>query len=197
MDVILLERVEKLGTIGDVVKVKDGFARNYLLPNKKALRANEANRKVFEANRARIESDNANRRTDAEKEAKSFNNVSVTIIRQASNTGQLYGSVAVRDIVEALVADAHKVGKSQVVLDRPIKAIGVYEVKVALHPEVAVAVKVNVARSPEEAELQASGVDVTAQMFEEGRDQGGFTEDYDPTAEPGATAEAQPEAEQA
>ncbi len=197
MDVILLERVEKLGTIGDVVKVKDGFARNYLLPNKKALRANEANRKVFEANRARIESDNANRRTDAEKEAKSFNNVSVTIIRQASNTGQLYGSVAVRDIVEALVADAHKVGKSQVVLDRPIKAIGVYEVKVALHPEVAVAVKVNVARSPEEAELQASGVDVTAQMFEEGRDQGGFTEDYDPNAEPGATAEAQPEAEQA
>ena len=197
MDVILLERIEKLGTIGDVVKVKDGFARNYLLPNKKALRANDANRKVFEANRARIEAENANRRVDAEKEAKGFNNVSVTIIRQASNTGQLYGSVAVRDIIEALVADKHKVAKSQVVLDRPIKAIGVYEVKVALHPEVAVAVKVNVARSPEEAELQASGVDVTAQMFEEGRDQGGFTEDYDPNAEPGATAEAQPEAEQA
>ncbi|MBN8846932.1 MULTISPECIES: 50S ribosomal protein L9 [unclassified Sphingomonas] len=198
MDVILLERIEKLGTIGDVVKVKDGFARNYLLPNKKALRANDANRKVFEANRARIEAENANRRVDAEKEAKGFNNVSVTIIRQASNTGQLYGSVAVRDIIEALVADKHKVAKSQVVLDRPIKAIGVYDVKVALHPEVAVSVKVNVARSPEEAELQASGVDVTAQMFEEGRDQGGFTEDYDPNAEPGATAEAQPEeAEQA
>ncbi|QKS00184.1 50S ribosomal protein L9 [Sphingomonas sp. CL5.1] len=198
MDVILLERIEKLGTIGDVVKVKDGFARNYLLPNKKALRANEANRKVFEANRARIEAENANRRVDAEKEAKGFNNVAVTIIRQASNTGQLYGSVAVRDIVEALVADKHKVAKSQVVLDRPIKAIGVYEVKVALHPEVAVSVKVNVARSPEEAELQASGVDVTAQMFEEGRDQGGFTENYDPNAEPGATAEVQPEeAEQA
>ncbi len=198
MDVILLERIEKLGTIGDVVKVKDGFARNYLLPNKKALRANDANRKVFEANRARIEAENANRRVDAEKEAKGFNNVSVTIIRQASNTGQLYGSVAVRDIIEALVADKHKVAKSRVVLDRPIKAIGVYDVKVALHPEVAVSVKVNVARSPEEAELQASGVDVTAQMFEEGRDQGGFTEDYDPNAEPGATAEAQPEeAEQA
>ena len=198
MDVILLERIEKLGTIGDVVKVKDGFARNYLLPNKKALRANDANRKVFEANRARIEAENANRRVDAEKEAKGFNNVSVTIIRQASNTGQLYGSVAVRDIIEALVADKHKVAKSQVVLDRPIKAIGVYDVKVALHPEVAVSVKVNVARSPEEAELQASGVDITAQMFEEGRDQGGFTEDYDPNAEPGATAEAQPEeAEQA
>ncbi len=195
MDVILLERIEKLGTIGDVVKVKDGFARNYLLPNKKALRANEANRKVFEANRARIEAENANRRVDAEKEAKGFNDVSVTIIRQASNTGQLYGSVAVRDIVEALVADGHKVSKSQIVLDRPIKAIGVSDVKVALHPEVSVTVKVNVARSPEEAELQASGVDVTAQMFEEGRDQGGFTEDYDPNAEPGATAEAQPEAE--
>jgi len=198
MDVILLERVEKLGSIGDVVKVKDGFARNYLLPNKKALRANEANRKVFEANRARIEADNANRRVEAEKEAKGFGDVTVTIIRQASNTGQLYGSVAVRDIVEALVADSHKIAKSQIVLDRPIKAIGVYEVKVALHPEVAVTVKVNVARSPEEAELQASGVDVAAQMFEEGRDQGGFTEDYDPNAEPGATAEVQPEeAEQA
>lgn len=197
MDVILLERVEKLGSIGDVVKVKDGFARNFLLPNKKAMRANEANRKVFEANRARIEADNANRRTDAEKEAKGFHDVTVTIIRQASNTGQLYGSVAVRDIVEGLLADNHKIGKSQVVLDRPIKAIGLYEVKVALHPEVSVTVKVNVARSPEEAELQASGVDVAAQMFEEGRDQGGFTEDYDPNAEPGATAEAQPEEEQA
>ena len=99
MDVILLERVEKLGAIGDVVKVKDGFARNYLLPNKKALRANEANRKVFEANRARIESENANRRGEAEKEAKSFKDAQVTIIRQASNVGQLCGSVAVRDLV--------------------------------------------------------------------------------------------------
>jgi large subunit ribosomal protein L9 len=191
MDVILLERVEKLGAIGDVVKVKDGFARNYLLPNKKALRANEANRKVFEANRARIESDNASRRSDAEKEAGSFKDAQITLIRQASNTGQLYGSVAVRDLVEALVADGHKVTKSQVVLDRPIKAIGLTEVKVALHPEVSVTVKVNVARSPEEAEMQAQGVDIMAQVFEEGRDQGGFTEDYDPNAEPGATAEAQ------
>ena len=192
MDVILLERVEKLGHIGDVVKVKDGFARNYLLPNKKALRANEANRKVFEANRARIESDNAARRGEAEKEAGNFNDVSITLIRQASNTGQLYGSVAVRDLVEALVADGHKVGKSQVVLDRPIKAIGVYEVRVQLHPEVSVAVKVNVARSPEEAEMQSQGVDVMAAMFE--KDETGFVEDYDPNAEPGATAEAQAEA---
>ncbi|SOB87075.1 LSU ribosomal protein L9P [Sphingomonas guangdongensis] len=187
MDVILLERVEKLGAIGDVVKVKDGFARNYLLPRKKALRANEANKKVFEANRARIESENANRRGEAEKEAGSFKDAQVTLIRQASNTGQLYGSVAVRDLVEALVADGHKVTKSQVVLDRPIKAIGVYEVRVALHPEVAVTVKVNVARSPEEAELQSQGVDVMAAMFE--KDEAGFTEDYDPNAEPGATAE--------
>ena len=190
MDVILLERVEKLGAIGDVVKVKDGFARNYLLPNKKALRANEANRKVFEANRSRIEADNASRRGDAEKEAKNFDGVAITLIRQSSNTGQLYGSVAVRDLVEALEADGHKVAKSAVVLAKPIKAIGVYDVKVQLHPEVAVTVKVNVARSPEEAEMQSKGVDVMAQMFEEGREVTGFTEDYDPNAEPGATAEA-------
>ena len=188
MDVILLERVEKLGAIGDVVTVKDGFARNFLLPRKKALRANEANRRVFESNRARIESDNANRRGEAEKEAVGFKDASVTLIRQASNTGQLYGSVAVRDLVDALVADGHKVAKSAIVLDRPIKAIGVYDVRVALHPEVSVTVKVNVARSPEEAAMQSEGVDVMASMFE--RDEAGFTEDYDPNAEPGATADA-------
>ncbi len=187
MDVILLERVEKLGAIGDVVKVKDGFARNFLLPNKKAMRANEANRKVFESNRARIEADNANRRGEAEKDAASFKDATVTLIRQASNTGQLYGSVAVRDLIEALLADGHKVARSQVVLDKPIKAIGLYDVKVALHPEVSVTVKVNVARSPEEAEMQASGVDVMEALFE--KDEAGFVEDYDPNAEPGATAE--------
>ncbi|AJP71400.1 50S ribosomal protein L9 [Sphingomonas hengshuiensis] len=189
MEVILLERVEKLGAIGDVVKVKDGFARNFLLPNKKALRSNAANRKVFEANRARIESDNAARRSVAEKDADSFKDAAVTLIRQASNTGQLYGSVAARDLVDALVADGHKVTKAQVVLDRPIKAIGVYEVRVALHPEVSVTVKVNVARSPEEAEMQSQGVDVMSAMFE--KDEAGFIEDYDPNAEPGATAEVQ------
>jgi len=167
MEVILLERVEKLGAIGDVVKVKNGFARNYLLPNKKALRANDSNRKLFEANRARIEEDNATRRADAEKGSKSVDGKTVQLIRQASNTGQLYGSVSARDIVEALEAVGAKVTKSQVVLDRPIKAIGVHEVKVALHPEVSVTVKVNVARSPEEADLQAQGVDVLQQMFEE------------------------------
>jgi len=170
------------------VKVKDGFARNYLLPRKKALRANDANRKLFETNRARIEEENATRRTDAEKAAKGVDGKSVQLIRQASNTGQLYGSVSARDIVEALEADGAHVTKSQVVLDRPIKAIGMHEVKVALHPEVSVTVKVNVARSPEEADLQAQGVDVMAQMFE--RDTTAFTEQYDASAEPGVPAEA-------
>ena len=187
MEIILLERVEKLGAIGDVVKVKDGFARNYLLPRKKALRANESNRKLFEANRARLEEENANRRSDAEKSSKSVEGKTVQLIRQASNTGQLYGSVSARDIVDALDVAGAKVSKSQVVLDRPIKSIGVHEVKIALHPEVQVSVKVNVARSPEEADLQAQGVDVMAQMFE--RDAAAFTEAYDPSAEPGATAE--------
>jgi large subunit ribosomal protein L9 len=183
MEVILLERVEKLGQIGDIVNVKTGFARNYLLPNKKALRANEANKKVFEANRAKIESDNADRRAEAETASKGVEGKSVQLIRQASNVGALYGSVSARDIVEALEAEGAKVSKSQVVLDRPIKAIGVHEVKIALHPEVAVTVKVNVARSPEEAELQAQGVDVMASMFE--REEAGFTEEFDPNAEPG------------
>ena len=140
MDVILLERVEKLGAIGDVVKVKDGFARNFLLPNKKAMRANEANRKVFETNRARIESDNANRRGEAEKDAgQSFKDATLTLIRQASNTGQLYGSVAVRDLIEALVADGHKVDAQP---GRPRQADqgdrAFTRSKSRLHPEVSV-----------------------------------------------------------
>ncbi len=196
MEVILLERVEKLGAIGDVVKVKNGFARNYLLPNKKALRANEANRKLFEANRARIEEENANRRSDAEKDAKGVDGKTVQLIRQASNTGQLYGSVSARDIVDALEGVGATVSKSQVVLDRPIKAIGVHDIKISLHPEVAVTVKVNVARSPEEADLQAQGVDVLAQMFE--RDAApAAAENLAPPGETGETtdadAEAQPE----
>jgi large subunit ribosomal protein L9 len=187
MEVILLERVEKLGQIGDIVSVKNGFARNYLLPNKKALRANEANKKVFEANRAKIEADNASKRSDAETASKGIEGKTVQLIRQASNTGQLYGSVSARDIVEALEADGAKVSKSQVVLNRAIKAIGMHEVKVALHPEVSVTVKVNVARSPEEAELQAQGVDVMASMFE--REEAGFTEEFVEGAEPGTIPE--------
>ena len=170
MDVILLERIEKLGTIGDVVTVKDGYARNFLLPNKKALRANEANRKVFEANRSKIEADNASRRADAEKHSENVEGKSVILIRASSNAGQLYGSVSVRDIVDALNADGANITKSMIVLERPIKTIGVFDVKVALHPEVAVNVKVNVARSPDEAEQQAQGVDVIAAMFEDDAD---------------------------
>ncbi len=200
MEVILLERVEKLGQIGDIVNVKNGFARNYLLPNKKALRANEANKKVFEANRAKIEADNATKRVDAEQASKGVEGKTVQLIRQASNVGALYGSVSARDIVEALEGQGAKVTKSHVVLDRPIKAIGMHEVKIALHPEVSVTVKVNVARSPEEAELQAQGIDVMASMFE--REEAGFTEEFVAGAEPGeipeeaaAEAPATPEGE--
>jgi large subunit ribosomal protein L9 len=200
MEVILLERIEKLGAIGDVVKVKNGYARNFLLPNGKALRANESNRKVFESNRERIESTNAERRTAAEAESKNIDGITVQLIRQASNTGQLYGSVSARDLSELLDAEGHKVAKNQIILDRPIKSIGLQDVRIALHPEVSVTIKVNVARSPEEAELQAQGVDVMADMFE--KDSAGFTEDYDPNAEPGeiptdapAAAEAPAEAE--
>lgn len=183
MDVILLERVEKLGNIGDVVNVKPGFARNFLLPRNKALRASEANKKRFEANRAHIEAENAGRRDVAIEESKAIDGKSIILIRQASNTGQLYGSVATRDLAEALTADGAHVARNQVILDKPIKALGVHTVKISLHPEVSVTVTVNIARSPEEAELQAKGVNVSADMFE--RDGAGFTEAFDPNAEPG------------
>ena len=193
MEVILLERIEKLGAIGDVVTVKNGFARNFLLPNGKALRANESNRKVFESNRERIEATNAERRAAAETDSKGIDGITVQLIRQASNTGQLYGSVSARDLSELLEAEGHKVAKNQIVLDRPIKSIGLQDVRIALHPEVSVTIKVNVARSPEEAELQAQGVDVMADMFE--KDSAGFTEEYDPNAEPGEIAAEAPAAE--
>ena len=186
MEVILLERIAKLGQMGDVVRVKDGFARNFLLPKGKALRASEANRSRFETMKIDLEARNLQQRGEAEKVAEKLNGQSFTVLRQAAEGGQLYGSVAVRDLVEALVAEKHKVNKSQIILDRPIKAIGVYEVRVALHPEVAVTVKVNVARSPEEADMQAQGVDVMAAMFE--KDDAGFIETYYPNAEPGEIA---------
>src|ERR1700752_2843359 len=127
MEVILLERIEKLGTIGDVVKVKNGYARNFLLPRGKALRANESNRKVFEANREKIEAQNAERRSAAEKDAGKVDGAKIQLIRQASNVGHLYGSVSARDLAEALEGVGHKVAKNQIVLDRPIKEIGVHE----------------------------------------------------------------------
>ena len=194
MEVILLERIEKLGSIGDVVTVKNGFARNFLLPNGKALRANDSNRKVFEANREKIEATNAERRSAAETDSKKIDGAKIQLIRQASNAGQLYGSVSARDLAEALEAQGHKVAKHQIVLDKPIKAIGVQDVKIALHPEVSVMISVNVARSPEEAELQAQGKDVMAEMFE--KDVAGFLEERDESLEPGEIA-AEPQAEDA
>ena len=186
MNIILLERVENLGGIGDVVSVRDGYARNYLLPQKKALRANEANKHVFEANRERLEKENAERRTDAEKEGQKVDGAEVVLIRASSNSGQLYGSVNVRDIAQALQDQGHKVDKRQVIMGSPIKTIGLHEVTLALHPEVRVTVKANVARSDDEAELQRQGVDVLGQAAEEDRAESeGFTEPVDTTLEPG------------
>ena len=190
MDIILLERIEKLGAIGDVVTVKDGYARNFLLPNKKALRANDKNKKVFEANRERLEKENAEKRTEAETQGQAVEGTEIVLIRASSNSGQLYGSVSVRDIAEKLVEKGHNINKSQVILEHPIKSIGMTQVRIALHPEVHVFVKANVARSDDEAELQSQGVDVMAQMFDDDHaDSDGFTEAKDPNAEPGEIPE--------
>ena len=169
MDIILLERVENLGSIGDVVTVKNGYARNFLLPNKKALRANEANKKVFEANRQQIEADNETKRKEAEAASGGIDGKQIVLIRASSASGQLYGSVSVRDIVEALNADGKSavVEKSMVILEKPIKTLGVFDVRIRLHPEVNVTIQANVARSDDEADLQKDGVDVIQQMFEE------------------------------
>ncbi|EDL50507.1 50S ribosomal protein L9 [Erythrobacter sp. SD-21] len=188
MDIILLQRIEKLGTIGDVVTVKDGYARNFLLPQKKALRANEANKKVFEANRDRLEKENAERRTEAEKSGEKVDGVEIILIRAASNTGQLYGSVNVRDIVNGLADKGHEIDKKQIIMGNPIKTIGMHDVRVDLHPEVSVTIKANVARSDDEAELQTQGVDVLAQMFEEEQreiEEMAAANTTDPTLEPG------------
>ncbi len=198
MDIILLERIEKLGSIGDVVTVKDGYARNYLLPEKKALRANEANKKVFEANRDRLEAENAERRTDAQAAGEKIDGTEIVLIRAASNAGQLYGSVNVRDVTAALKEKGFDVDKKQVVMGSPIKTIGMFDVTLALHPEVRVTIKANVARSDDEATLQSDGVDVLAAMFEEeSQNQGGFTEAFDPNAEPGEIAIEEDEGDQA
>ena len=188
MEIILLERIEKLGAIGDVVTVKDGFARNYLLPQKKALRANEANRQVFEANRERLEAENAERRGEAEKSGAKVDGAEIVLIRASSNAGQLYGSVNVRDIVAGLADKGHEIDKKQVVMGHPIKTIGMHDVTIALHPEVHVTVKANVARSDDEAELQSQGVDVLAQMFEDEQkeiEEMAQANAVDPTLEPG------------
>src|SRR5215468_1464972 len=154
MDVILLQRIEKLGQMGEVVKVKPGFARNYLLPQKKALRATEANRARFEKQRAQLEATNLARRQEAEKISGKVDGLTVIVIRQAGETGHLYGSVSPRDIAAAVTAGGITIDRAQVLMDRPIKMLGLHPVRVALHPEVVVIVTANVAKSPEEAEIQ-------------------------------------------
>lgn len=157
MDVILLERVAKLGQMGDVVKVKPGFARNFLLPQKKALRATEANKKHFETQRVHLEAVNLQRRQEAEAVAGKMKGFSVVLIRQASEALQLYGSVSARDIADAAAGKDVKIERRQIELDKPIKTLGLHAVHIALHPEVMVEITVNVARSADEAEFQAKG----------------------------------------
>ena len=157
MEVILLERIEKLGGMGDIVGVKDGYARNFLLPRKKALRATPENMQRFEREREALEQLNSDRRDAASSAATRLEGESIILIRQASDTLQLYGSVSARDVAEAMAERGAEVRRQQVRLDRPIKSLGVHDVRIALHPEVTVTVKVNVARSPEEAEIQARG----------------------------------------
>ena len=172
MEVILLERIEKLGQMGDLARVKDGYARNYLLPEGKALRATRTNRERFERERAQLEAANIERRAEAVDIAGRMNGLSVAVVRQAGDAGQLYGSVSARDIADAVTGAGFTVARRQVALDRPIKTLGLHPARIVLHPEVVVMVKVNVARSEEEARLQAAGVDVTARDFEDDDDEG-------------------------
>lgn len=182
MDVILLQRIGRLGQMGDVVTVKDGFARNFLLPQNKALRATEENRKHFESQRAQLEATNLEQKKEAEAVSGKLEGQIFTAIRSAGDTGQLYGSVSTRDISDAVTAGGFTINRNQVVLDKAIKSLGVHDIKIQLHPEVLAHVKLNVARSAEEAERQARGEDVTVvkgekleletfnpdEMFEEG-----------------------------
>ncbi len=167
MQVVLLERVEKLGQIGDVVKVKDGFARNYLLPKKKALRATKANLAFFETQRSQLEARNLERRKEAEKVGGKLNGKTFVLLRQAGDRGQLYGSVSPRDISDAITAGGFTVARTQVPIDKAIKTIGLHQVSVVLHPEVRMPVTINVARTEDEAERQARGEDVLAEQPEE------------------------------
>jgi large subunit ribosomal protein L9 len=167
MQVVLLERVEKLGQIGDIVKVKDGFARNYLLPKKKALRATKQNMAYFETQRSQLEARNLEQRKEAEQVAKKLDGKSFVLLRQAGDRGHLYGSVSSRDISDAVTAGGFSINRSQVPLDKAIKMIGLHPLSVVLHPEVRVHVTINVARTEDEAERQARGEDVLAEETEE------------------------------
>jgi len=159
IELILLERVEKLGQMGQLVKVKPGFARNFLLPQKKALRATKENLAYFETQRAQLEANNLQRKSEATEIGGKIEGLRVVIVRQAGESGQLYGSVSARDIAEAVTEAGFTVERHQVVLDRPIKSLGLHPVRVVLHPEVFVTVTANVAQSAEEAEMQAKGID--------------------------------------
>jgi len=161
MEVILLERISRLGQMGDTVKVKDGFARNFLLPQGKALRANDANKKKFEGQRAQLEARNLERKSEAQAIADRLDGRSFIVVRSAGETGQLYGSVSTRDIADILTADGFNVARNQVELNHPIKTIGLTNVAIALHPEVEVTVTLNIARSADEAERQAQGETLT------------------------------------
>jgi large subunit ribosomal protein L9 len=171
VELILLQRVDKLGQMGDKVKVKPGYARNYLLPQKKALRANKENLAHFETQRAQLEAQNIKRREEAERLAERVGGLTVVIIRQAGESGSLYGSVSARDISDAATAAGLTINRSQVVLEHPIKTLGLAKVRVSLHPEVSIPVTVNVARSPEEAERQARGESAKQTEAEEDEEQ--------------------------
>ena len=198
MEVILLERIEKLGGMGDIVGVKDGYARNFLLPRKKALRATPENMQRFEREREALEQLNSDRRDAAGSAATRLEGESIILIRQASDTLQLYGSVNARDVAEAMAERGAEVRRQQVRLDRPIKSLGVHDVRIALHPEVTVTVKVNVARSPEEAEIQARGGTILDEP-EDDADEAPEGEDTDAAAADDAadTADADEAAESA
>ena len=161
MEVILLERISRLGQMGETVKVKDGFARNFLLPQGKALRANEANKKKFEGQRAQLEARNLERKAEASKVAETLDGKSFVAVRSAGETGQLYGSVSTRDIAELITAEGFSVNRNQILLNQPIKTVGLTNVAIALHPEVEVTVTLNVARTADEAERQAKGETLT------------------------------------
>ncbi len=190
MEVILLERIGHLGQMGDVVRVKDGYARNFLLPSGKALRATDANRQKFERDREMLEQRNAERRSAAQGDAGQIDGKTFVIIRQAGESGQLYGSVSTRDIAEAASAAGTEVGRNQVLLDTPIKSIGLHQVRIALHPEVVIQVTANVARSPDEAAAQARGEVLigSASDREEARiaAEALFQQENEPQAEPPA-----------
>lgn len=196
MQVVLLERVEKLGQMGEVVTVKDGFARNFLLPRKKALRATKENLVRFEAQRAQLEARNLELRAEAEKVQVKIEGLSIIVLRQAGDTGQLYGSVTTRDIADGVTAEGFSVNRNQVALEHPIKSIGLHAVRLTLHPEVTTTITVNVARTEEEAVRQAAGEDLTRRDMDDDFDDAEVFENEEQAAE-GEDAAVEAEAEEA